>query len=614
MNDHENPPACFAFMAPRRPLAIGALPACLLYLYWKLTTVRSSPCLIFVLVPETNDSPEQQQSMGRADFDVFVEDRRVVAGSKLHGSVYLDAAKQIAGSAVIVRLTGQESTVVRFEEGDWSRKKMVPEALKPVVKGVQGLMDCFDDNRRYERHRSKDATVRILSVEVPVGSEQMISNQKIEAGKYKLPFEIDLPSSLPASMHVSHRDEGDCEIQYEIEAHLKGSGWFSDYKANRQVFIQAKPVAQESKAKIPFEGPPQTMPIRLLKCKAMGEMTYGCLLDNTVLACGESAQVSIACQNHSTLGISSVSAKLLQITRWEAGRVEAKHEATLVNQTMPDWKELQPLSAEEFQQRQSATQTNNNSDIESKILTDLKSGSHNVIIRVPQNASPTYEGQVIRIQHILRVQLVSSYYLDFVAPCPKVDIPVQILASDRDTLMPEFDIPAWANDVANLVVASAVYIPSQAINYGGDTMVEDDESPGTTVPTDENEEPALAVLLGYMKKTTNHQGLILQKTKDERWKHVFATLSADDYGRILGEVQLDFRKPDIAEILAQSIATFTCHHAVQGAKASPDWMRGAVIGTVLPYITDLDENKSVLVSQLSDWEKLLLEEALKNHP
>ena len=160
--------------------------------------------------------------MGRTDFAIFVEDQRVVAGSKLHGAVYLDAAKVISGSAVVVRLFGEETCVVNYEEGDWSRRKMIPKAFKPVVKGMQQLTECFgDDNNRYERHRSKDANIRILSVEIPVGSESMIANKKIEPGKYKLPFEIDLPASIPASMHVNV-EEGHCEIRYMMEAQLEG--------------------------------------------------------------------------------------------------------------------------------------------------------------------------------------------------------------------------------------------------------------------------------------------------------------------------------------------------------------------------------------------------------
>jgi hypothetical protein len=49
-----------------------------------------------------------------------------------------------------------------------------------------------------------------------------------------------------------------------------------------------------------------------------------------------------------------------------------------------------------------------------------------------------------------------------------------------------------------------------------------------------------------------------------------------------------------------------------GAQTSPEWMRGAMIGSVYPYIIDFEENQeAVLWNQLTDWEKALLKEALK---
>lgn len=544
--------------------------------------------------------------MGKAGFDVFIQDQRVVAGNKMRGFVLIDATKQISGSAVMVRLSGEEKTTVRYEEGDWSRNKMVGKHLKPAVKGVQSMMKCFEDNN-YERTNTKDASVSILSVEVPVGSQSMIANKKIEPGKYKLPFEIDLPPSLPASMHVS-QEEGHCEIYYEIEAHLEGSGWFSDYKASRVVYMQAKPI-DESNSAVPFEGPPETMPIRLLRCKHVGDMTYACHMQNTVLACGQAAQVSMACQNNSTLGISSVVAELVQVTSWEAGGYESEYEKTIQSETLPNWDALQPITNEKLEERKSVASERDTST-EEKILEDLNGDAHKVTIRVPNTAHPTYEGQLMSIKHILRIRLVSTYYLDFVAPCPKVEIPIRIWASDQNQLMPAFDLPAWANDLANLVVASAVYIPTQAIAYSGVVVLE--EETDTPVP-EVYGEPSIELFLDAMKKTSNHLGLANQKTNENSWSKVWQNLSPTNYRAILGEVHLDFRKGEVAVVLAKkSSNNFTCAHVASGTKSCPDWMKAGLVDELLKYVTDFNENKNVIISQLSDWEKLVLRESLKD--
>lgn len=540
--------------------------------------------------------------MGQTEFQVFVEDRRVVAGQTLHGAVYLDASKQISGSSVTVRLIGEERTVVQYEQGDWSRNKRIPKSFKPIIKGVQSLTKCMGDNN-YRGYTSKNASVRILSVEVPVGSDAMIAAKKVEPGKYKLPFDIDLPHSLPSAMHLN-QEEGVCEIVYTMEAQIKGSGWFSDFKASCDVFIQSRPLTDEENQAmmvVPFEGPPEIMPITLLKCRQMGDMTYACRMENTVLSCGSTAQVTVACHNDSTLGVSSVVAELVQDICWEAGGMESKFERTIASQTFPQWSDLQPITPEQLQERKSLSRDAAANNRKSEILESLQSNTHHVSLRVPPNAAPSYEGQLLRITHILRLRFVSSYYLDAVAPCPKVEIPVQILATIRDTaLLSDINLPAWASDIASLIITAAVCVPSQDFAYG-DFVAEEDE----------NETPSVSLLLETMKKASNDIGVVFQKSQQEKWKPILSQITPQEYGSIVGQVQMEFHKPQVAIVLASIHSQFLCAHVVEGAvKTCLDWMRASLITQLLPHCTDLKENQHVIVQHLSDWEELVLHDAL----
>jgi hypothetical protein len=313
-------------------------------------------------------------------------------------------------------------------------------------------------------------------------------------------------------------------------------------------------------------------------------------MENTVLACGQTAEIMMTCQNDSALGVNCVKAELIQITAWEASGYESEHEKTIATQSFANWDDLVPITKEEFQERLSARSARDFSSQKSKILEELRAVTHKVSLFVPINARPTYEGQIISVRHVLRLRLVSSYFLDFVAPCPKVEIPLQILATELDSVMPPFDLPAWAHDVANLVVASAVYIPSQAIAYSG--VVLDSEADAGASPISEVQgEPSVKVLLEAMIKTSNHQGLINQKIMDDKWNSVFAGLSPVDYGSILSQVQLHFRKPKIAVAIAKSCSDFTCAHVTSGTKECPEWMRASTIGQLLPYVRHLNENK-----------------------
>lgn len=547
--------------------------------------------------------------MGQTDFEVIVEKQPVMAGGKLCGAVYIDAEKQISGSMLIVSLTGEEKAVVNYEEGDWSARKMIPKRLKPVVKGVQSgiemLQGCFDsnDHNDYKRHRTKDASVRIFSVEIPVGTEDMINNKKIEPGKYKMPFEIDLPPSIPATMYLQVED-GNCEIEYQLEAQLKGSGWFNDFKAHRGVHIQARP-ADESNMVVPYEAPPETMPIRLAKCKNLGEMTYACNLDNTVLEAGKPTQVTIACLNHSTLGVSSVVAEMIQVTSWEASGFESEHEKAIFSRSFPQWPDLDPIADDQITLGASSADKAN---IEAKLFEELKTGAHQITINVPVNATPSYEGQLISIKHLVRVRLVSQYHIDFVAPCPKLDIPVQVLATNKNMNTPVVNLPAWAADVANFVVATAVSASVQDFQYQG--IIVEDEEEDAPVPVIMGE-PSFEALLTAMKKTSNDLGLVSQKVVDPAWKSVFAKISPADLGIMLKEVNQDFRKTAVADLVARTCDNFVCSHVLAALRESPEWMRTAMVVALLYHAKDLETNKSMVLKDLTDWEKLVVEDALK---
>ena len=551
--------------------------------------------------------------MGKADFDVFVENRPV-AGQTLKGAVFIDVTKQISGSNLVVRLAGYEKTTL---EMDWSKKKMIPKKLQPIAKGIKSLAEMCEDNnhggRNYER--TKDASARILSIEIPVGSQDMISEKKIEPGKYKLPFEIELPASLPSSMHT-YEDRNRAEIVYSLEAQLKGSGYFKDYKTSKDIDIDAQALDEESMVKIPYEVKPDTMPIKIGYCKNAGDMTFGCLLDNTVSACGKSLQVTFACRNESTVEISEVRAKLVQIVRTEAAGVEHEHEKTLYKQTFGSWQGLNKITAEEQQSRQAGQGNRDTTSQKDQVWNELQEGKHQVTINIPRHATPTYEGDLIQVRHEIRVRVVSNLMFNSLAPCPKIVISVQIFdAPDKDTAIPEFDIPVWAQDVANFVMGSLATANAQNVNWETTANASSSDEPDIVVeaeadtPATQSKTPSVPTLLQMMDKTNNHIALIQQVMVNPNWHPIMKGLSASDYGSILKKIQMDFQKPPNAILLASHITRFTCAHVVESLSC-PEWMRTTMVESLVKFCVDLQENRGLIESKLSDWEKEQLKDAL----
>jgi len=533
--------------------------------------------------------------MPSTDFCVVIENL-CAAGGQLKGSVYIDAPKQISGTQLLVELTGYEKTVVRYEDGDFASRKMVPKRFKETIRGMQSALECLQgDNNNSNWRRSKDASVRILSVQTPVGTQDMIDNRKIEPGQYKMPFTIDLPASLPATTNLSVED-GSCEIYYELKAHLKGSGWFKDYRSTCHVQMQAQP--QEDAVIIPYEAPPETKAIRMLYCKPMGNVTFACHLESTQLIAGQPVTVAVACRNCSSLNMNNIQAEIVQCTHWETSGHESDHEKVIASQSFGSWKDLEAGGTEADQ---------------GTLYKELQAQEHKLNLVVPIHAAPSYQGQLIGIEHFVRVRFVSEYHFDFVAPCPSVDIPIQILAAAANMTPPIIDLPPWANDVANLLVSTVVGVSLQAMQYQGvvqETTEGDITVSAEPVPVIEGD-PSFDKLLQAMKHTSNDLGLVNQKLLDPAWHTVFATLSSHQFSAMLTEVNQEFHKPVVATRVAAVGTHFSCAHVAGAVRISPEWMRPSMAGALLSFAKDVQENKHLVLQELNEWEKLMMEEAIK---
>lgn len=524
----------------------------------------------------------------RADFQVYVENQRVKAGSTLCGAVFLDVSKPISGNSVVVNFVGTEETVVMADSKDMSKRSNVPKKLRPVVKGAQAAAECTTaliggssaakasrlatDDKQTEKEENRT----IMSVELPVGTQDMIDSRRISPGQYKLPFEINLPPLLPASFGIEQQ-EGSCTVKYFLEAQLKGSGIFKDYKDCIQVYVDAKPV-DEGQISVPFEGPPKEFTVRMLgRFGNGGAMTYACHASNTVVGCGQEIKVKFACINNSTMGVRDVVATLKQYVEWKAKGFSHEHCDRIVSKSFGTWDDLKPVSAKEVKQRREAASkpkgttvstddrtTATDVEEDTRILTALLDERHSLSIQIPTNVIPTYEGPLIRVRHVLQVKVVSQVLFNFIAPCRKIEIPIQIFdATDKHLGLPPIVPPNWVEDGA-LIVAQAVLAGTGQMNYHVSSPQASGKEGGgnNNLVPDRRHSPSLEVLLQELRQSSNAESVMSQKVQDPDWQRVFQQMSPSGCAALLQAVDLDFRKLVVAIVLADKCGRrFTCQHA-----------------------------------------------------
>ena len=147
-----------------------------------------------------------------------------MAGEKLTGSLYFDSPSDAKAQGVVLEFLGQEETLVKYTyENSTSTEYNTPSA------------------------RTKDAisSRNLIQVKLPMEQTNLIQNGTIPAGKYNLPFTIDLPKLLPSTFRENYHDGSYCQIIYVLKAEIKGSGIFSNYKDKQEIKIVAPPLSED---------------------------------------------------------------------------------------------------------------------------------------------------------------------------------------------------------------------------------------------------------------------------------------------------------------------------------------------------------------------------------
>jgi hypothetical protein len=124
--------------------------------------------------------------------------------------------------------------------------------------------------------------------------------------------------------------------------------------------------------------------------------------------------------------------------------------------------------------------------------------------------------------------------------------------------------------------------------------------------------PSIKSLIKDLDESISDYDLVKERVNDRDWQSVFDSMTPDEYGKIIKNVDLDFDQPKVAECMAGAIGKFTCDYVVAGIRNSSEWNRSTVCERVLPFVVDLAQNKGKILAILSDWEKTVTERAFAN--
>jgi len=376
--------------------------------------------------------------------------------------------------------------------------------------------------------------------------------------------------------------------------------------------VLAKPPSSE---KISYFVQPVTVNIKTCCCFSRGDITFGAAADDTRVGKNESIKVDFGCKNEATTEIQYVEAYVKQYISWNANGRDNHTDHELVTQQFMETDDMGARTKDEMQQLSSNADNQFASrgidDLFREIKTMVTEGSNSISLHIPHDAKSSYNGLLINVSHVLKIKIKTSGF----STNPESEIPVQIVTPDSvSTEQTEDDIAlepsapvldGWNLD--EVTIAAPASTPTNMV-YGGGVAGEE-EIVVEPLGIDEmgGGEATLQSLLKKLGSSVSAKATIADRIADDNWDSVFASLQPRDFAAILGKVTIDFDQAEVADMVASKIPNFSSAHVVAAYRIVAEWVREQVVRKLLPHTKDLETNSNVILSELTDWERICLE-------
>lgn len=477
---------------------------------------------------------------------------------------------------------------------------------KAVVEYTDSTDSASADNDQRSQARTGTAQRPLIQADLPLDMGQMIQNGRIAPGKYKMPFDVELPDVLPSSMQQQGMGKNQCTIAYTLKAVLKGSGHVYNFNCERECTVKAKPLEKGAQ---PFEGEPVREQVKMLCCLNRGSITVGAFMADTCLEKGETAQLTLSCLNNSAVGVKRVEAVLMQYVKWEA---------SVHNHT--ETKILQKLNfgAQGLQRKDGSSAATSEYEEQVQMLKALRSGANAQPVTMPGDALNTYRGKLVFITHELLVRVVTGSCVDN----PEIKIPIRTGESGKATTTTaaggggsSSKPPASLTESAvvppnfeNAVSSETAHVSSNQAITGGAAIAGDG---GIFKTSSKSRKPSTAALFKEMRDSVADLDIVRKRIADPAWKRVFVEMSATDFGQIVKLVDLDHEQAKVAAVVAAEIPNFTCSYVVGAVHGANEWNKSSVCEKLVPFCTDLALHKGIILAELSDWDQTVTERAFE---
>ena len=560
----------------------------------------------------------------------------VYAGGVISGKVFLQVRKDTEADTLQLMLVGREHAHTH-----WTTTHTTGSG----------------DNRKTEtRHHHAYADRILVQIDVPLAR---FPTGRVAPGNYEFPFSATLPPGLPTSM-FARGGGGDCRISYQLKARLHRPSWFKwDTTSTRSILVQSTPLPP---VPTPFYAAPQTVPVKLCCCFDRGQIHIGAGVDDTLLGRGQSVGVGIAVQNESSKKLESLEATITERVVWRA-RGHSNSSYRTIAQTAWDMGAvagLEELSSEALSQareRAAASPGEAHTKTLEAMAASLLSGRQRETLTVAPDARDSYRGSCLSVAR--------RCYVTSRTPCcvtePQLEVPVRIgtrplpqpqpptatvvgaVVMPSATAYPappplvlaeaipldeeeQRAISAVPADWSGAVVAGAVVLPMGQAVLGCEKQENDgdgDDGGGggtpmamVAAPAPLDEPGTMAALKALMDRAfddlTMLAELLGQPESAAAWRPLLESLSPADFGTIVGQVNLEFDQPKVAELLAKQLrGGVTAAHIIEANRKAAENQPPSIIAKLAPLCVDLHYNVDAIEAGLNQWDKVLSKRALR---
>lgn len=221
-------------------------------------------------------------------------------------------------------------------------------------------------------------------------------NRKVAKGLYSQPFEFMLPASLPSSTQFpkANGKSFQGQIQYRLSA---GMG---DLCVDQVFDVISAPIGPSI---LPCISEPTTHELKQARILSKGYISVGACVDNSHVGRGETMRVSVSCRNDSLCNIDRIRVKLTELIEYKAGDESHALKNELVGIKDVHLPGLQRSRSQDNLRLSKKRKQQNMATRYSEILGDLRSGNNKFKITIPKTARDSYDGNLIKISHSLKI-------------------------------------------------------------------------------------------------------------------------------------------------------------------------------------------------------------------